>query len=61
MIADFWTAVPSLTGQPIWMFLAEEQRTVGILPLIIGDASCQHVSIKRSPVVTFCSPHFGVC
>ncbi len=42
-------------------FLAEEQRTVGILLLITGDASCQHVSIKCSPVVIFCSFHFGVC
>lgn len=42
-------------------FLAEEQRTAGILLLITGDASCQHVSIKCSPVVTFCSFHFGVC
>ena len=41
-------------------FLAAEQRTVGILLLITGDASCQHVSIKCSPVVTFCSFHFGV-
>lgn len=42
-------------------FLAEEQRSVGILLLITSDAACQHVSIKCSPVVTFCSFHFGVC
>lgn len=56
-----WMSVPSLTGQPIWMFLVQEHGTVGILRLITSVASCQHVSIKCSPVVTFCSFHFGIC
>lgn len=34
MIPAFWMDVRNLTGQPIWMFLAEEQRTVGIFLLI---------------------------
>lgn len=43
------------------VFLAREQRIVGILQLITGDAACQHASIKCSRVVTACSIHFAVC
>lgn len=57
-----WIGRSRLTGRPIWMFfLAGEQRTVGILLLITGDDACQHVSVKRGPVVTFCSFYLGVC